>query len=39
MASRDELTENSNLLLGLAFAGTIWLNKDLCSRRTTQNGC
>ena len=39
MAGRDELSENSNLLLGLAFHGTIWLNEDLFTRRKTENGC
>ena len=38
MAGRDELSENSSLLLGLAFDSTTWWNKDLCTRSRTENG-
>ena len=39
MAGRDELSENPNLLLGLAYDGTIMWNEDFCTRSRTENGC
>ena len=40
VAGGDEMYENSNLLQGLTFDCTMWLNKDLCSARSrTKNGC
>ena len=39
MDRADELSENSNPQLGLAFDSTIWWNKDLCTQSRTENGC
>ena len=38
MAGRDELSENPDQLLGLAFDGTTYWNEDLCNRSRTENG-
>ena len=38
MAGGNELSENSKPLLGLAFDGTTWWNKGLCTRSRTENG-
>ena len=39
MAGGGKLSEISNPLLGLAFDGTTWWNKDLCTWSRTENGC
>ena len=39
MAGGDELTENSNPLIGLEFDGTTCWSEDLCTLSRTENRC